>query len=165
MTWTTGTQPRRSIGFLALLALLALVAGCSSEPTYADADPGQCVREGSANGDDMSVVDCGDAEAKWVVVAQVEDASDQACAGEPDTDIYISDSEAGSSTCLRFQAAEGDCVWLDLSGYADDCAEDSGYQLVAILTDATDDTGCPEETYQSRVYSDGVVYCWAQHSA
>lgn len=156
-----------SIGRRALVlvgaALLAL-AGCSSEPTYADADPGQCVREGSAQGDDMSIVDCGDPEAKWVVLAQVDSGDPEACAEQPDADIVITNGEQTASTCLRFQAVEGDCAWIDLSGYAD-CAEDNGLRLVAILTDAADDSGCPEETRESRLYSDGVVYCWAPHTA
>lgn len=147
-----------------MLAAAALaLSGCSSEPTYRDADPGQCVREGSANGNDMSVVECDDAEAKWVVVAQHETGGADACAEEVDADIVISDEESGAATCLRFNGVEGDCAWTDLSGFSD-CATDGGLRLEAILTDAADATGCPDATTQGRVYSDGIVYCWVPHT-
>lgn len=156
-----GWVRRAALGLLALLVLT--VAGCGTEPTYRDAGAGECVREGSANGNDMTILDCADPDAKWVVLAQVEGGAADACRAEPDTDVVISDSERDSATCLRFQATTGDCAWVDLSGYSD-CTEDGGLRLEAVLADAANATGCPAATTQGRVYSDGTVYCWVPYS-
>ncbi|WP_144016676.1 LppU/SCO3897 family protein [Beutenbergia cavernae] len=155
----------RIVSVMALAVAAFATAGCGPGGTpFDEAEAGDCLGDtGDTDTDDLRVTDCAEADARWTVLGQVEGAGADACADLPDTDVIISAADDSTSTCVRFRAAEGDCVWTDLSGYAN-CEEDSGYQLAAIVEAAADDTGCPEDTAQSRIYSDGVVYCWVQHS-
>jgi hypothetical protein len=154
---------RRSVVMTFLLGLVLALPACSGGAGPTTAVAGDCLVE-AAGADDMNVVECADAEAKWSVLAVADTTDGTVCADQPDGDIYLTFEDEGRSVCLRLLGAVGDCAWTDFSGLAD-CEEDSGYQLAEILEDTDDEAGCPAETEQVRVYSDPSVYCWVRWPA
>ncbi|NES13324.1 MULTISPECIES: hypothetical protein [Micromonospora] len=79
-------QRAAALGLLVPVAIAGVVAwGISTDPSYAEV--GDCVRaDGPSTSPDVSVVDCGDPTAGYVVVGKVEDSADDArCAQFPGT--------------------------------------------------------------------------------
>lgn len=79
-------QRAAALGLVVPVAIAGVVAwGISTDPAYAEV--GDCVRaEGTGAEADVTVVDCGDPAAAYVVVGKVEDSADDArCAQFPGT--------------------------------------------------------------------------------
>ncbi|MGW5667009.1 LppU/SCO3897 family protein [Micromonospora sp. NPDC003776] len=79
-------QRAAALGLVAPVAIAGVVAwGISTDPAYAEV--GDCVRaEGTGADADVTVVDCGDPAATYVVVGKVENSADDArCAQFPGT--------------------------------------------------------------------------------
>ncbi|MFE9691659.1 hypothetical protein [Micromonospora sp. NPDC005806] len=75
-----------ALGLVAPVVIVSAIAwGVSSDPAYAEV--GDCVRaEGTSTNPDVSVVDCGDQAASYLVIGKVEDTTDDArCAQFPGT--------------------------------------------------------------------------------
>jgi len=150
------------IVLVVLVGGLGVFAYLQNKDSVVTAETGDCVHVNSST--DFDVVDCAAAEAQYKVLDVIDDLSSASvCEINSDVDYAIEiTGDSNRILCLQTWLQVGDCVATDGS-WAECGSAASSYEVIDVLDDTLDDSGCPDTTVVVRVYGgENNVICLAE---